>query len=157
MRALVSVWDKTGLVDFATGLASLGVEILASGGTASALDAAGVAHLDVADVTGYPEMLGGRVKTLHPAVHAGILADRDDPEHLAALVEHGIAPIDLVVCNLYPFSSDPSIELIDVGGPTMIRAAAKNHQYVGVVTDPSQYLAVLDELCAAGSLSDDTR
>jgi phosphoribosylaminoimidazolecarboxamide formyltransferase / IMP cyclohydrolase len=157
MRALVSVWDKTGLVEFATGLAALGVEILASGGTASALDAAHVAHLDVADVTGYPEMLGGRVKTLHPAVHAGILADRDDPEHLAALVEHGIAPIDLVVCNLYPFSSDPSIELIDVGGPTMIRAAAKNHQYVGVVTDPSQYPGVLAELRETGRLGHATR
>jgi len=157
MRALVSVWDKTGLVDFAADLVELGVEILASGGTASALGAADIAHLDVADVTGYPEMLGGRVKTLHPAVHAGILADRDDPEHLAALAEHGIAPIDLVVCNLYPFSSDPSIEMIDVGGPTMIRAAAKNHQHVGVVTSPSQYPEVLTELRDSSRLGHATR
>ncbi|MFI5034630.1 MAG: bifunctional phosphoribosylaminoimidazolecarboxamide formyltransferase/IMP cyclohydrolase [Acidimicrobiales bacterium] len=157
MRALISVWDKTGLVEFATGLAALGVELIASGGTARALSAAGVAHLDVADVTGFPEMLGGRVKTLHPVVHAGILADRDDPDHLGALAEHGITTIDLVVCNLYPFSSDPSIELIDVGGPTMVRAAAKNHRHVGVVTRPSQYAGVLDELRASGALSEATR
>jgi phosphoribosylaminoimidazolecarboxamide formyltransferase/IMP cyclohydrolase len=157
MRALISVWDKTGLVDLAVGLSALGVELLASGGTASVLSAGGIAHLEVADVTGFPEILGGRVKTLHPAVHAGILADRDDPEHLAALAEHGIAPIDLVVCNLYPFSSDPSVEMIDVGGPTMIRAAAKNHQHVGVVTTPSQYAAVLDELRGTGRLGHATR
>jgi phosphoribosylaminoimidazolecarboxamide formyltransferase / IMP cyclohydrolase len=157
MRALISVWDKTGLLDFATRLSAMGVELLASGGTANALRDGGVAHLDVADVTGFPEMLGGRVKTLHPAVHAGILADRDDAEHLAALAEHGISPIDLVVCNLYPFSSDPSVALIDVGGPTMIRAAAKNHQHVGVVTSPTQYAAVLDELRATGRLGHATR
>ncbi len=157
MRALLSVWDKTGLVDFAEGLSALGVEIIASGGTASALAAAGVAHLDVADVTGFPEMLSGRVKTLHPAVHAGILADRDDPAHLSALAEHGITAIDLVVSNLYPFSSDPSVELIDVGGPTMIRAAAKNHQHVGVVTNPDQYEGVLSELRESGALGHATR
>jgi phosphoribosylaminoimidazolecarboxamide formyltransferase/IMP cyclohydrolase len=157
VRALLSVWDKTGLLEFAAGLCALGIEIIASGGTADALTEGGVAHLDVADVTGFPEMLGGRVKTLHPAVHAGILADRDDAAHLAALAEHGIAAIDLVVCNLYPFSSDPSVTLIDVGGPTMIRAAAKNHQHVGVVTSPTQYPAVLAELRASGTLSHATR
>ncbi|MGH9020140.1 MAG: bifunctional phosphoribosylaminoimidazolecarboxamide formyltransferase/IMP cyclohydrolase, partial [Acidimicrobiales bacterium] len=157
MRALLSVWDKTGLVDLARGLRDLDVELIASGGTAAALDSAGIAHVDVADVTGYPEMLGGRVKTLHPAVHAGILADRDDPEHLAALAAHDITPVDLVVSNLYPFTTDPSIELIDIGGPTMVRAAAKNHAHVGVLTSPDQYADVLDELRATGSLSAATR
>ena len=157
MRALLSVWDKTGLIEFARGLAGLGVELVASGGTASALRDAGVAHLDVADVTGFPEMLGGRVKTLHPKIHGAILADRAQPEHLAALDEHAIAAIDLVVCNLYPFSSDPSIELIDIGGPAMVRAAAKNHEHVGVLTSPTQYDGVLAELVGAGVLSNATR
>ena len=157
MRALLSVWDKTGLVDFARGLADLGVELVASGGTATALAEAGVAHRDVAEVTGFPEMLDGRVKTLHPMIHAGILADRDRPEHLAALVAHQIEPIDLVVSNLYPFASRPSIELIDVGGPTMVRAAAKNHAHVGVVTSPAQYAGVLAELAERGSLAPATR
>ena len=157
MRALLSVWDKTGLVALAKGLASQGVELVASGGTAAALSEAGVAHLEVADVTGFPEMLDGRVKTLHPRLHAGILADRSKPEHLAALHEHDITPIDLVVSNLYPFSSDPSIELIDIGGPSMVRAAAKNHEHVGVLTSPSQYDAALDEIVLTGTLSDDTR
>jgi len=157
MRALLSVWDKTGLVEFAQGLRALGIELVASGGTAAALRDAGVEHLDVAEVTGFPEMLGGRVKTLHPKIHGGILADRSKPDHLAALSEHDIAAIDLVVCNLYPFSSEPSIELIDIGGPAMVRAAAKNHQHVGVLTNPSQYAGVLDELTADGSLSDLTR
>ena len=157
MRALLSVWDKTGLVPFAVELAALGVELIASGGTAVALTEAGVAHRDVAEVTGFPEMLGGRVKTLHPAIHGGILADRSKPEHLEALSAHDIATIDLVVCNLYPFTSDPSVELIDVGGPTMVRAAAKNHQHVGVVTSPSQYEGVLAELRDSGALSDATR
>ena len=157
MRALLSVWDKTGLVEFAQGLHALGIELVASGGTAAALRDAGVEHLDVAEVTGFPEMLGGRVKTLHPKIHGAILADRSQPDHLAALSEHDIAAIDLVVCNLYPFSSEPSIELIDIGGPAMVRAAAKNHQHVGVLTNPSQYAGVLDELTADGSLSDLTR
>ena len=157
MRALLSVWDKTGLVTFATGLVNLGVELVASGGTATALSDAGIAHRDVAEVTGFPEMLGGRVKTLHPRIHAGILADRSKSDHVAALVAHDIEPIDLVVCNLYPFTSQPSIELIDVGGPTMIRAAAKNHEYVGVLTSPSQYDEVLEEITRTGSLSDATR
>ena len=157
MRALVSVWDKTGLLDFARGLASLEIELVASGGTARALADAGIAHLDVADVTGFPEMLDGRVKTLHPRIHGGILANRAEPTHLAALRAHEIDAIDLVVCNLYPFSSDPSIELIDVGGPTMVRAAAKNHHHVGVVTSPRQYDRVLEELRESGLLSDATR
>ena len=133
MRALLSVYDKTGVIDLARGLADLGWELISSGGTSAALADAGIAHIEVADLTGAPEMLGGRVKTLHPMVHGGILADRSKPEHLADLERQGIGLIDLVVCNLYPFSSDPSIELIDVGGPTMVRAAAKNHAHVGIV------------------------
>ncbi|HEY5010939.1 MAG TPA: bifunctional phosphoribosylaminoimidazolecarboxamide formyltransferase/IMP cyclohydrolase, partial [Acidimicrobiales bacterium] len=157
MRALLSVWDKTGLIELATGLRTHGVELVASGGTAAALRDAGIEHLEVADVTGFPEMLDGRVKTLHPRLHAGILADRSKPEHLAALAAHDITAIDLVVSNLYPFSSDPSIELIDIGGPSMVRAAAKNHEHVAVLTSPSQYDAVLDELISTGTLSDATR
>ena len=157
MRALLSVWDKTGLIEFARGLASLEIELVASGGTAHALADAGIAHLDVAEVTGFPEMLDGRVKTLHPRIHGGILANRSEPSHVAALGAHDITPIDLVVCNLYPFASDPSIELIDVGGPTMVRAAAKNHHHVGVVTSASQYGVVLEELRESGELSARTR
>ena len=157
MRALISVWDKTGLVEFARGLTSLDVELVASGGTARALAEAGIAHLDVEDVTGFPEMLDGRVKTLHPRIHGGILANRSEPSHLAALNAHAIVAIDLVVCNLYPFASSPSIELIDVGGPTMVRAAAKNYHHVGVVTSPTQYAVVLEELRAEGALCDATR
>jgi phosphoribosylaminoimidazolecarboxamide formyltransferase/IMP cyclohydrolase len=151
------VYDKTGLVDLARGLAGLGWELVASGNTAAALAEAGVDHLAVAEVTGSPEMLSGRVKTLHPRIHGGILADRAVPSHLADLEANGIEPIDLVVCNLYPFSSDPSIELIDVGGPTMVRAAAKNHAHVGVLTSPADYEPVLDELRRHGALSDETR
>ena len=157
MRALLSVWDKTGLIELAKGLSAHGVELVASGGTAAALSEAGIAHLEVADVTGFPEMLDGRVKTLHPRLHAGILADRSKPEHLAALAEHDITAIDLVVSNLYPFDSNPSIELIDIGGPSMVRAAAKNHEHVGVLTSPSQYDAVLEEIVSTGTLSDATR
>ncbi|MHB8440371.1 MAG: bifunctional phosphoribosylaminoimidazolecarboxamide formyltransferase/IMP cyclohydrolase [Acidimicrobiales bacterium] len=157
MRALLSVYDKAGLVPLATALRDLGWELIASGNTARALAEAGIEHLEVADVTGAPEMLGGRVKTLHPTVHGGILADRDKPDHMADLDRQGIEPIDLVVCNLYPFSSNPSIELIDVGGPTMVRAAAKNHAHVGVLVDPADYDAVVDELRNHGSLSDATR
>ncbi len=157
MRALLSVWDKTGLVDFAKGLRAQNIELVASGGTAKALEEAGIEHLDVDDVTGFPEMLDGRVKTLHPKIHGGILADLDKPEHVAALGEHDITPFDLVVCNLYPFTSNPSIELIDIGGPTMVRAAAKNHRHVGVVTSPAQYDVVLEEITASGTLSDATR
>ena len=157
MRALLSVWDKDGLVDFARELADLGFELVASGGTAAALSDAGVAHLDVANVTGFPEMLDGRVKTLHPRIHAGLLADLDNPEHRDALAEHDIAPFSLVVSNLYPFSSNPSIELIDIGGPAMVRAAAKNHAHVGVVTSPAQYAGVAAEWRERGGLSDATR
>jgi phosphoribosylaminoimidazolecarboxamide formyltransferase / IMP cyclohydrolase len=157
VRALLSVYDKEGLVELAQGLSDLGWELVASGNTAAALAGAGIAHLPVADVTGSPEMLGGRVKTLHPTIHGGILADRDEPSHLADLEAQGIEPIDLVVSNLYPFSSDPSIELIDIGGPSMVRGAAKNHAHVGIVTSPADYPVVLDELRRTGSLSDATR
>jgi phosphoribosylaminoimidazolecarboxamide formyltransferase / IMP cyclohydrolase len=165
-RALLSVHDKTGVVDFARALATLGVEILSTGGTAALLRDAGVAVRDVAQVTGFPEMLDGRVKTLHPRIHGGILARRDVPAHLEALARHDIPPIDLVVVALYPFEATvaragvtlaEAIEQIDVGGPTMIRAAAKNHASVAVVTDRGQYREVLEELNAGGELSDATR
>ncbi|HEV2361335.1 MAG TPA: bifunctional phosphoribosylaminoimidazolecarboxamide formyltransferase/IMP cyclohydrolase, partial [Acidimicrobiales bacterium] len=157
MRALLSVYDKTGLEAFARGLTELGWELIASGKTSAALSDFGIPHTEVSAVTGAPEMLGGRVKTLHPAIHGGILADRSKPEHLADLESQGITVIDLVVCNLYPFTSEPSIEMIDIGGPTMVRAAAKNHAHVGVVVDPSEYGAVLDELRRDGELSAGTR
>ena len=153
MRALLSVYDKAGLVELAQGLAELGWELVASGNTSAALAEAGIAHREVADVTGSPEMLGGRVKTLHPKIHGGILADRSEPEHLADLEAHGIEPIDLVVCNLYPFSSDPSIELIDVGGPTMVRAAAKNFAHVGGGHLPADYPAVLASCASRRALA----
>ncbi|HVF73479.1 MAG TPA: bifunctional phosphoribosylaminoimidazolecarboxamide formyltransferase/IMP cyclohydrolase [Acidimicrobiales bacterium] len=157
MRALLSVYDKTGLEAFARGLVSLGFELVSSGGTSRALAEAGIPHVEVETVTGAPEMLGGRVKTLHPKIHGGILADRSKPEHLADLERQGIDTIDLVACNLYPFRSDPSIEMIDVGGPTMVRAAAKNHDSVAVLVDPADYQPVLDELRREGELSDATR
>lgn len=157
MRALLSVYDKTGLIEFAKGLRGLGWELVSSGGTSKALKEAGIECVEVESVTGAPEMLDGRVKTLHPKLHGGILADRSKPEHMESIAKHDITPIDLVVCNLYPFSSNPSIELIDVGGPSMVRAAAKNHAAVGVLVDPADYSAVLDELRANGSLSDATR
>ncbi|MBD3765976.1 MAG: bifunctional phosphoribosylaminoimidazolecarboxamide formyltransferase/IMP cyclohydrolase [Rhodobacterales bacterium] len=157
-RALISVSDKTGLVDFARALAGRGVELISTGGTAAALRAAGLAVRDVSDVTGFPEMMDGRVKTLHPMVHGGLLALRDDDEHLLAMAAHGIEPIDLLVVNLYPFEAtvargaghDDCIENIDIGGPAMIRAAAKNHRFVTVVTDPQDYQPVLDQLAALG-------
>ena len=157
MRALLSVYDKAGLLELAEALRDLGWELVASGRTAATLSDAGIDVVEVAALTGAPEMLGGRVKTLHPGVHGAILADRSDPSHVADLEARGITPIDLVVCNLYPFASDPSVEMIDVGGPTMVRAAAKNHAHVGVVVNPADYAAVLEELRAAGSLSADTR
>ena len=157
MRALLSVYDKTGLVGFARGLVGLGWELVASGGTSAALAQAGLPHREVAEVTGAPEMLGGRVKTLHPAIHGGILADRAKPEHLGDLEARGIAPIDLVACNLYPFAAQPSVEMIDVGGPTMVRAAAKNFAAVTVVVDPADYGAVLGELRGQASVSEATR
>ncbi len=165
-RALISVHDKTGVVELARGLHGLGVEIVSTGGTARLLRESGIPVREVADVTGFPEMLDGRVKTLHPKLHGGILARRDVPEHLAALDKHGIPAIDLVVVALYPFEAtvarpgvtlDEAIEQIDVGGPAMIRAAAKNHGSVGVVTDPAQYGVVLDEIEKTGALSVETR
>lgn len=162
MRALISVYDKTGIEDLAAGLVRLGWQIVSSGGTAAALEAAGVEVIAVDEVTGSPEMLDGRVKTLHPRIHGGILADRSKPAHMEVLATHGIETIDLVVCNLYPFTSDPGVELIDIGGPSMVRAAAKNHGDaaggVGVVVDPADYQAVLTEMeRAGGSLSETTR
>jgi phosphoribosylaminoimidazolecarboxamide formyltransferase/IMP cyclohydrolase len=151
------VYDKTGLEDFARELVALGHELIASGGTASALAAAGIAHTTVERVTGAPEMLGGRVKTIHPRLHGGILADLSEPGHVADLEGQAIEPIGLVVCNLYPFRSNPSIELIDVGGPTMVRAAAKNWAHVGSVVDPADYQVVLEELHRDGRLSDGLR
>jgi phosphoribosylaminoimidazolecarboxamide formyltransferase/IMP cyclohydrolase len=166
-RALLSAHDKTGLVDLARALHALGVELVSTGGTARALREAGLPVREVADITGFPEMLDGRVKTLHPRIHGGILARRDSPEHVAALEAHGIPPIDLVVVALYPFEETAArpgatpaevVEQIDVGGPAMIRAAAKNHAHVAVVTDPSQYAAVVEELRASGgALSEATR
>ncbi len=149
-RALLSVYDKTGLLDFARGLHGLGITLVASGGTAAALAEAGIPVTPVEEVTGAPEMLSGRVKTLHPRIHGGILADRGVPSHQADLAAQGIEPIDLVVVNLYPFLERPGIETIDIGGPTMIRAAAKNHAWVGVVTEPARYPALLDELRGSG-------
>ena len=156
-RALVSVYDKAGLVDLARGLDKAGVQIVSTGSTAGVIRDAGVEVTDVSDVTGFPEILDGRVKTLHPAVHAGILADPAKPAHGEALAEHGFTPFDLVVVNLYPFSSDPSIELIDIGGPTMVRAAAKNHAGVAVVVDPADYEPVVAEIERDGGLSDERR
>ncbi len=154
-RALLSVSDKTGLVELARTLAGLGVELISTGGTRKALADAGLQVIDIAEVTGFPEILDGRVKTLHPRVHAGILAVRDNPQHAATLQTQNIAPIDLVVCNLYPFEStvakpgashEEIVENIDVGGPSMVRAAAKNYHDVAVVTDPGQYGTLLEEL-----------
>jgi len=154
---LISVYDKTGIVELAEGLVETGWDLVASGGTSRALAGAGVPYTEVDSITASPEMLGGRVKTLHPAVHGGILADRDKPDHLADLQARGIVPVDLVVCNLYPFVANPSIEMIDVGGPTMVRAAAKNHAHVGVVVDPAEYPVVLDEIRRDGRLGPATR
>ncbi|HET7654037.1 MAG TPA: bifunctional phosphoribosylaminoimidazolecarboxamide formyltransferase/IMP cyclohydrolase [Acidimicrobiales bacterium] len=158
-RALLSVYDKTGISELAKGLTDLGWDLVASGGTSRALADAGVAHVTVESVSGAPEILGHRVVTLHPKIHGGILAVRTDPQHVRDLDEHGITAIDLVVVNLYPFSSEPGIELIDIGGPAMVRAAAKNHAFVGVVVNPADYAVVLDELRGSGGsqLSDATR
>ena len=157
MRALLSVWDKTGLVDFARGLHELGWELVSSGGTARAMEEAGVPVVHLAEFTGFPEMLDHRVVTLHPKVHGGILADRSKASHLADLEQYDIAPFDMVVSNLYPFRESPDIETIDIGGPAMTRAAAKNHAWVAIVTDPAQYDDVLAELREQGALSDATR
>ena len=155
--ALLSVYDKSGIVDFARSLHELGWNLVSSGGTARAIADADLPVTDVADLTGLPAILGHRVVTLHPKIHGGILADPTDSEHVADMDHHGIEPIDLVVVNLYPFSSDPSIELIDIGGPAMVRAAAKNHAHVGVVVDPADYEPVLEELRSDGALAAPTR
>ncbi|MBL9049357.1 MAG: bifunctional phosphoribosylaminoimidazolecarboxamide formyltransferase/IMP cyclohydrolase [Tabrizicola sp.] len=155
-RALISVSDKSGLLDLARALAGYGVELISTGGTSGMLRAAGLEVRDVSDVTGFPEMMDGRVKTLHPNVHGALLALRDDDEHLLAMAAHGIEPIDLLVVNLYPFEETVAkgadhatcIENIDIGGPAMIRAASKNHRFVTVVTDPADYPALLDQMRA---------
>jgi phosphoribosylaminoimidazolecarboxamide formyltransferase / IMP cyclohydrolase len=154
--ALLSVYDKSGIVEFARGLHELGWDLISSGGTAREISAAGIPVTDVADLTGFPAILGHRVVTLHPKVHGGLLADPTDPEHQRDLAEYGIEPIALAVINLYPFSSDPGIELIDIGGPTMVRAAAKNHAHVGVVVNPNDYAPVLTELREQGRLAPST-
>ena len=136
--ALLSVYDKTGIVELAQGLHDLGWTLISSGGTARAIAERGIPVTDVADLTGFPAILGHRVVTLHPKVHGGILADPSDPDHRQDLADYGIEPIALVVVNLYPFADEPGIELIDVGGPAMVRAAAKNHAHVGVVVDPAR-------------------
>ena len=155
--ALLSVYDKTGIVDLAAGLRAVGWRIVSSGGTAKAIAEAGIEVTDVADLTGLPAILDHRVVTLHPKVHGGLLADPTKPAHQADMAEHGIEPIDLVVVNLYPFTSNPSIELIDIGGPAMVRAAAKNHAHVGVVVNPADYGVVLHEITTGGKLSSATR
>ena len=165
--ALLSVSDKTGLIEFARGLASFGVAMLSTGGTAKLLRDSGISVTEVSDHTGFPEMLDGRVKTLHPKVHGGILVRRDVPAHVEAIKSAGIAPIDLVVVNLYPFSQtvaragctlDEAIENIDIGGPAMVRSAGKNHAHVAVVTDPADYAAILGEMRAAnGAVGETTR
>ncbi len=165
MRALLGVSDKTGLVELARGLHEHGVDLIATGNTARVIAEAGLPVRQVSEVTGAPEMLDGRVKTLHPAIHAGILARRDRPDHMRALQEHGYQPIDLVVVSLYPFAAtvasgaDPEtvVENIDIGGPTMIRAAAKNSQAVAVLVSPSQYQQVLEEIAAKGEIGGATR
>jgi phosphoribosylaminoimidazolecarboxamide formyltransferase/IMP cyclohydrolase len=166
MNALISVSDKTGILEFAQALHALGIRLLSTGGTAKLLADAGLPVTEVADHTGFPEMLDGRVKTLHPKVHGGLLARRDVPAHMAALKEHGIDTIDLLVVNLYPFEAtvakpgctlEDAIENIDIGGPAMVRSAAKNWKDVGVLTDASQYATALAELKADGKLSDKTK
>lgn len=154
-RALLSVTDKTGLADFAKGLEAHGVDLLSTGGTARLLRESGLQITEVSDFTGFPEMLDGRVKTLHPKVHGGILGIRDNAEHVKTMEKHGIVPIDMVVVNLYAFAKtvarpdctlEEAIENIDIGGPTLIRAAAKNNRHVAVVTDPKDYSGILDEM-----------
>src|SRR5678810_1112705 len=163
MQALISVSDKTGVVELARELAGLGVKLLSTGGTAKLLAGAGLPVTEVADHTGFPEMLDGRVKTLHPTIHGGLLARRDKPAHMAALTQHRIDTIDLLVVNLYPFEAtvakpgctlEDAIENIDIGGPAMVRSAAKNWKDVAVLTDASQYAPVLRELQEHGKVCD---
>ena len=166
MKALISVSDKTGIVELARDLHALGVGLISTGGTAKLLAEQGLPVTEVAEVTGFPEMLDGRVKTLHPKVHGGLLARRDTPEHMAALKAHDIDTIDLLIVNLYPFEATvakpgctlaDAIENIDIGGPAMVRSAAKNWKDVGIVTDASQYADVIAELKTNGKLSDKLR
>ena len=164
-RALLSVFDKTGMAEFAKELAGLGVDLVSTGGTSKLIASTGAAVRDISDLTGFPEMMDGRVKTLHPKVHGGLLAVRDNPVHQASMDEHGIGAIDLVVVNLYPFeetiakgaSYEETIENIDIGGPAMIRSAAKNHAYVTVVVDPADYAAVLDSIRTSGGVPHEMR
>jgi len=165
-RAVISLSDKTGITDFARSLQNFGVEILSTGGTAKTLREGGLTILDVSEYTGFPEMLDGRVKTLHPKIHGGLLGVRDNPEHAQKMKDHGIREIDMVVVNLYPFEAtvakpsctlEDAIENIDIGGPSMLRAAAKNYPYVTVIVDPSDYKTVLDEMKETnGSVSRET-
>ena len=166
-RALVSVSDKTGVVEFVKALASMGVTTISTGGTARALSEAGIKVVPIEEVTGFPEMMNGRVKTLHPKVHGGILAVKDNDDHVQAMKTHGIESIDMVCVNLYPFEKTvakpdctlaDAIENIDIGGPTMIRSAAKNNVFVAVVTDPVQYNGIIEEMKANdGGLTKATR
>ena len=164
-RALISVYDKSGLIELATTLSNAGVEILSTGSTAKSIAAAGIAVTAVENYTGFPEMMGGRVKTLHPRIHGGILADQNNPEHMAAIASHDIAPFDLIVINLYPFAetiaktSDYAecIEQIDIGGPSMLRGAAKNHGSVAVISNPSQYARVTDAIAQGGFTVEERR
>ena len=162
-RALLSVSDKTGIVELGKALAEMGVEIISTGGTMRALKEAGVPVKQVSEVTGFPEMMGGRVKTLHPLIHGAILAIRDNPEHQQALKDHHITPIDLVVVNLYPFQQTiakpdvtlpEAIENIDIGGPCMVRASAKNNKYVAIVTNPAKYGEIVEILKKDGKFTD---
>src|ERR1035438_5579209 len=166
-RAILSVTDKTGLVDFARKLSALGIELISTGGTAKLLRDSRISVKDISELTGFPEMLDGRVKTLHPKVHGGVLYRREDPAHVAAVAEHGIQPIDMVVVNLYAFEKTAAkpgvafeelIENIDIGGPSMIRSAAKNFHDVAVITSPADYDSIADELArSAGALSRETK
>ena len=165
-RALISVSDKTGIIDFAKELTNLGYEIISTGGTHKALEDAGLKVIGISDVTGFPECLDGRVKTLHPSIHAGVLAIRGNEEHMKQLADLGIDTIDMVVVNLYPFKQtilkpnvtrEEAIENIDIGGPTMIRAAAKNYQDVAVVIDPKDYKKIIAEIKEIGDISVDTK
>ena len=164
--ALLSVSDKSGLAEFAQGLAKLGVKILSTGGTAKALREGGVEVQDVSDYTGFPEIMNGRVKTLHPKIYGGLLGLRSNPEHMQAMADHDIDPIDLVAVNLYPFEQtvakpdctlEDAIENIDIGGPCMVRASAKNHAEVAIVVNPAQYSSILEALETDGDISQEKR
>lgn len=157
MQALISLYDKTGIDSLAPALVEAGYSLIASGGTAQELDNLGIEHTKVEDLTGFPSLFGGRVKTLHPAIHGPILANRSEPEHLRQLEDQGWSPIDLVIVNLYPFDTDPSVELIDIGGPALVRAAAKNFASVAVVVDPGDYGWIRESLSTGISLQDRRR